>query len=182
MLSLIFVVAVIAFFVVGMVLKHHDFVCTILRLSLLSICLVIGAHLVQLTCELSEANTLDQRIDLIQDQNYKIEERLEEAVQAYIDLKHSEGKDVTIDNRMNSIFAIPELQNNTMIQTEVTQFSKNETEILNLEQKKLRIGYYKWLLYFGKEDPKVKNVTILEPRPENEFNTTTLPLAPIETK
>jgi hypothetical protein len=94
-----------------------------------------------------ECNVINQKIEILKENNAQIEEKLQEAIDIYC-----EYEDDNFDNFQNpeTIFLVfPELKANTLFQTYMLTLQENKKEITELQLKKAYESTYKWLLYFG---------------------------------
>ena len=96
---------------------------------------------------ITDCKVIDQKIEILEENNAEIEEKLQEAIDAYC-----EYEDDNFDNFSNpeTIFLVfPELKADALFQTYMTTLQSNKKEITELQLEKAYEPVYRWWLYFG---------------------------------
>ena len=116
---------------------------------LLLIAVIITA--VILGAELSEGKILDQKIELYQEENSKIEQSIAVTVQEY--MNHEEmvfqTPNVSEENLIYLVAAYPELRSSELVNSQMDLYIANNKEIRSLKERKLELTVIRWWLYFG---------------------------------
>lgn len=113
-------------------------------IGILILSIIIGVVLIMF---ITDCKVIDQKIEILKENNAQIEEQLREAIDAYC-----EYEDDNFDNFQNpeTIFLVfPELKANTLFATYMQTLQENKKEITELQLQKAYESTYKWWLYFG---------------------------------
>lgn len=96
---------------------------------------------------ITDCKVIDQKIEILEENNAVIEEELYDALEAYCEYENE-----TFENFSNpeSIFLVfPELKADTLFATYMQTLQENKKEITELQLEKVYESTYKWWLYFG---------------------------------
>lgn len=96
----------------------------------------------------SKSFIVDERIEMYQTQNTKIERDISDIVESYKDYESS----TFVKCKSNPTLALsmyPELKSNTLVTKEIDVYVKNNNKIKSLQDQKIKYGLCAWWLYFG---------------------------------
>ena len=92
----------------------------------------------------------DEKITMYQDENKKIEKKIEDTVKQYMDFEKDTYKDLKSDSYMNLVSLYPELKSDKLIKEQINTYQTNSKRIIELKEEKIHQKTYKWWLKFGK--------------------------------
>jgi len=96
-------------------------------------------------------NVIDNRIEMYQEENAKIEKEIDDIVNAYMLFENDTFKELKIESSTMTLATFyPELKSNELIQRQIEIHTANNSKIKELKEQKINIEKEKWLLYFGK--------------------------------
>lgn len=113
--------------------------------SVASIC--ITARLVS---EVSLAGLIDQKIEMYEDQNAQIEERVAVSVEKYMQYEDGIFTEVKPEDSITFVTLYPELKSDKLIEKQIGVYVSNNQMISELKEQRINASKYKWWLYFGK--------------------------------
>lgn len=93
---------------------------------------------------------IDQKIELIENQNKDIESKIEITVKKYMDFEKETYIELTTDSYIQLVNLYPNLKSDTLIQEQIKIYEENNKSIIELKKEKIDISNYKWWVYFGK--------------------------------
>ena len=103
--------------------------------------------------DVSNANSLDDKIAMYYEENAAIESQVDDIVNRYMEYE-SETFDINPDDSSNSSIIIaslyPELKSNTLVQSQIDIYVQNNEKIKELKERKIGASVTRWWLYFGK--------------------------------
>lgn len=99
---------------------------------------------------LVDCRVIDSKIELYQNQNKDIEQKIEITVKQYMDFEKDTYKELKSDSYINLVNLYPELKSDTLVQQQIELYTKNNETITGLKQEKINETLYKWWIYFGK--------------------------------
>lgn len=100
---------------------------------------------------LVECRVIDKKIELYNNQNKEIEEKVEIVVKEYMQHESNTFKGLKTDESYIALVTLyPELKADKLIQQEIDLYEENNNKIIDLKEKKINAIIYKWWLYFGK--------------------------------
>ena len=102
------------------------------------------------TTKLIDNKTIDNKIAIYQEENKKLEEKIETTVKGYMDFENDTYKELKTESYINLVNLYPELKTDKLIQEQIKTYQKNSEEIKELKVKKAKSTVYKWWIYFGK--------------------------------
>lgn len=106
------------------------------------------ATLVLLTL-LIECRVVDGKIELYQNQNKEIEQKIEITVKQYMDFETNTYGELKSDSYINLVNLYPELKSDKLVQQQIELYTENNETITLLREQKINKTIYKWWIYFG---------------------------------
>lgn len=117
----------------------------------LAICITVAIFLV---AQVSNLSVIDQKVEMYEQENTKIEQQIETAVTAY----QQHEKDVFTSVKPNSYIQLvslyPELKSDTLVKTQIKTYQSNNKKIKELKEQAINGNVKRWWLYFGHKDIK----------------------------
>ena len=100
---------------------------------------------------LATAHTIDESIEMYEEENSRIEELVAVTVREYLDHEDKTYQDMIVSNENAVVVAqaYPELQSNTLVQQQIEVYIQNNQKIKELRQEKIDLAMVRWNLYFG---------------------------------
>lgn len=96
------------------------------------------------------ARVIDQRIELYQNKNKEIEEKMEIVVKNYMEYEGNTYKELKTDSYIQLINLYPDLKADQLVQQQINLYIENNNKIIQLKEEKMNKTIYKWWVYFGK--------------------------------
>ena len=156
MLTLLFIIA-LAFMIVFIILgnstqKHNDkigFFVGALLAGFIAFVLLISVvyQSYQVFCR---ANTIQTQIEMYEEENSKIEEKINTVVQDYLEHEKETYKDIKPENVIAALSMFPELNSSELVKKEIEIYQSNEAKLIELKEEQITgIPMARFLLYFG---------------------------------
>lgn len=155
MLTLLFIIA-LAFMIVFIILgnntqKHDDigFLVGALLTGFIAFVLLIPVvyQSYQVFCR---ANTIQTQIEMYEEENSKIEEKINTVVQDYLEHEKETYKDIKPENVIAALSMFPELNSSELVKKEIEIYQSNEAKLIELKEEQITgIPMARYLLYFG---------------------------------
>lgn len=150
MIALLFALAVAAL-VTGIIIYIKVDCAAGFAMNVISIIVIIIFSFAALCVgtNILEKAYVDEKIELYQSENNRIEGEISEIVENYKDFEKDtftelKGKDVT-----TLITMYPELKSDRLVKKQIDIYNKNKQKIVALKEDKINIKPLKWWLYFG---------------------------------
>lgn len=113
--------------------------------SVASICVTVW-----LVGEVFLAGLIDQKIEMYEDQNAQIEERVAISVEKYMQYEEGIFTEVKPEDSITFVTLYPELKSDKLIEKQIGIYVSNNQMISELKEQRINASKYKWWLYFGK--------------------------------
>lgn len=107
------------------------------------------AWFIILICLVS-CRTINPKIEMLQEQNKQIEEKVAISVEQYMNYEKDTFTELKPESYINLVNLYPELKSDELIQKQIELYTINNEKIVELKEMKIEETIYKWLLYFGK--------------------------------
>lgn len=105
--------------------------------------------LIVLGVSVSKLRTIDDKIDLYNEQNNMITAHMEEAVYNYMGYESSTFEKLKNEDAMAIVQLYPELKSDELVLKELEVYNENVKNIMELKEEKIDGKIIKWWLYFG---------------------------------
>lgn len=115
------------------------------------VCLVT---VIGLTISVVKLSVIDQKIEMYEQENIKIEQQVETAVKAYQEHEKDVFTSVKPDSYMQLVTLYPELKSDMLVQTQIETYQENNQKIKELKEQAINGNVKRWWLYFGHKDIK----------------------------
>ena len=151
MVIVIFAVALLLVFV-GLKLMDKELVFAGVLFSVISAIIAIVAFIafIVLCVKVSGLRVLDQKIQMYEEENARIETQISEAVTQYQAYEKEIFVEVAPESAVTLVALYPELEADTLVQKQVEIYIKNNQTIKGLKEKQINGTVLKWWLYFGR--------------------------------
>lgn len=151
MVIVIFAVALLLVFV-GLKLMDKELVFAGVLFSVISAIIAIVAFIafIVLCVKVSGLRVLDQKIQMYEEENARIEAQISEAVTQYQAYEKEVFVEVAPESAVTLVALYPELKADTLVQKQVEIYIKNNETIKGLKEKQINGTVLKWWLYFGR--------------------------------
>ena len=113
----------------------------------LGIKLVVVGFLIS---ELIRCGNIEKRIEIYEQHNQMIEEKVEVVVKQYMDHENKTFTDLKSESYITLVSLYPELKSDELIAKEISLYEENNKKILELKEEKLDARIYRFWLYFGR--------------------------------
>lgn len=117
----------------------------------LVICIIVAIFL---TAQVSNLSVIDQKVEMYEQENAKIEQQIETAVTAYQQHEKDVFTTVKPNSYMQLISLYPELKSDTLVKTQIKTYQNNNKKIKELKEQAINGNVKRWWLYFGHKDIK----------------------------
>lgn len=94
-------------------------------------------------------STVDNRIEMYQEENAKIEEQISVAVQQYQDYETEIFNDLKPESAVTLVSLYPELKSDSLVQKQLDVYLANNQKIKELKEEKIMGSVTRWWGYFG---------------------------------
>ena len=147
MLTLIFIISIITILILYNA-SDND-ICTIIMFIIGFISFIIFTVLLVAIC--SYPYNIDKKIEMYQEENTLIEEKVKNTVMAYMDYEQE-----TYDNLVKNadlqtlLITYPELNSNELVKAQIDTYVQNNNKLKELKEKQIDKSTMAWWLYFGK--------------------------------
>lgn len=98
----------------------------------------------------SKGKTINQRIEMYQEQNQKIEQSIADLVENYMNYESTTFSELSPDSAITLVSLYPELKSDTLVAQQCNLYMENNRKITELREGRINLSVYKWWLYFGK--------------------------------
>lgn len=98
----------------------------------------------------SKGKTIEQCIEMYQEQNQKIEKSISDLVEKYMDYESTTFSELSPDSTITLVSLYPELKSDTLVAQQCNLYMENNQKITELREEQINLSIYKWWLYFGK--------------------------------
>ncbi len=148
---IVFIVALIGLFIAGVMISDGDvdsfgFATSIVSVIAFVACLI--AVLV-LSVQVSNLKVIDQKIEMYQEENAKIEEQISETVKQYQEYESGIFTEVAPESAVTLVALYPDLKADTLVQKQIEVYLENNEKIKGLKEEKISGSVKRWWLYFG---------------------------------
>lgn len=104
-----------------------------------------------LSTKVATESTIDNKIEMYQEENENIEQDIDKIVKEYLEHEHDTFADVkTEESSITLITLFPDLKSDTLVQQQLEIYVDNNAKVKRLKEEKIDIAKIKWILYFGK--------------------------------
>lgn len=151
MIIVIFIVAVLMLIAGICLVENTDFENTGALFGILGaiLTLVCIASTITLAVDVSKLKVIDQKIEMYQEENAKIEHQISEVVKQYQDYESGIFAEVAPESSITLVALYPELKSDTLVQKQIEVYLENNTTIWKLKEEKINESIMRWWLYFG---------------------------------
>lgn len=153
-LSVVVTIALVGFVILGTYgyrnnRENAEIAGTVLAvISGIGLCVALG-FLFCYTADISTAHTIDSKIVMYEEENAKIEEKINTTVANYLKHEQETLTNLNPENAMAILAAYPELKSDTLVASQVEKYISNTEELKSLKESKIDIAKKKWWVYFG---------------------------------
>ena len=142
MITLIFVISIIVFCVC---LYNDEFIG-----MLVSSLVGIFSFLTLASLLLFFPYNVEEKIEMYTEENQKIEEKIKETVQAYMEFEQETYKSLIEDAHLETLLIkYPELNSNKLVESQIDVYMDNSKSLKKLKEKKIKKKAMGWWLYFN---------------------------------
>lgn len=122
-----------------------------LGIAPLAICIIA---VISLTAQVSNLSVIDQKVEMYEQENTKIEQQIETAVTAYQQHEKDIFTEVKPDSYMQLVSLYPELKSDALVKAQIKTYQSNNKKIKELKEQAINGNVKRWWLYFGHKDVK----------------------------
>lgn len=98
---------------------------------------------------LGTAHTIDEKIEMYQEENAKIEQSIDNIVKSYMDFEAKTYTEIKDKNAIDLVSLFPELKSDELVQKQIKVYIKNQKKMKALKEEKIDVAKARWNLYFG---------------------------------
>ena len=96
------------------------------------------------------AHTIDEKIQMYQQENESIEQSVGIAVRAYMDYERETYSNFSNKDAMNLVSLYPDLKSDQLVQKQIDIYVSNNNKIKELREDQIDLAKARWNLYFGR--------------------------------
>lgn len=127
---------------IGLVVK----VLGVIGMAIRLLCLVL------LLVDCSQFKVIDQKIEMYQEENTRIENQIAECVEQYQRYETEIITEVAPESAMTFVSLYPELKADALVSKQIEVYIDNNQKIKELKEFKISEDVTRWWLYFGKAE------------------------------
>ena len=114
------------------------------------ISIVLFLWVLTLCYKVGTGYTVDQRIEMYQTENMKIESSIDLLVTNYMNYESDTYKDLKDEDGISLVSLFPDLKSDELVSKQIKLYSANNKKIKQLKEEKIELSKAKWKLYFGR--------------------------------
>lgn len=111
--------------------------------------LIVGIGMLVMGVYYIDSCRAEDKIAMYQEENNKIEKKIELTVKQYMDFEKGTYKELNVDSYINLVSLYPDLKSDKLIKEQIETYQYNSEIIIRLKEDKIDRKTYKWWLYFG---------------------------------
>ena len=111
--------------------------------------LIFGTIFVCDTQTLATADTINQKIQMYEEENTEIEAKMDELVKYYMEYEKDTYESLKAESSITLISYFPELKSDEMVKKQLDVYYQNAADIKALREELIDISKAKWRVYFG---------------------------------
>lgn len=142
------ILAVVLIFVAALI-YNDDLSVVVLGIGIFGLMICIIAMII-LGVNVSKVRVIDDAIAMYEEENAEIEEQITAIVDNYMKHESDVFENVGSDSPIVLAQLYPELKADTLVNSQIDIFVKNNEKIKELKLRKINASVYRWWLYFGK--------------------------------
>jgi preprotein translocase subunit SecF len=108
--------------------------------------------LIILGVQVSNDAVIDQKIEMYQSENQKIETQIAEIVEQYKIYESETFENFKPENSVLFASIYPELKSNELVSNQILVYTRNNEKIKELKEQKITASVFRWWLYFGGDE------------------------------
>lgn len=135
--------------ILGLILDPDDFGILPCGAGIIGFLVSLIAMII-LAIEVSGLAVIDNKIEMYQEENTKIEEQISTMVEQYQNYETEIFTEVKPESSMTLVALYPELKSDTLVQEQIKIHTANNQKIKELKERKINGSVTRWWLYFGK--------------------------------
>lgn len=98
-------------------------------------------------------NHIDEKIEMYEEENAKIEWQVAESVNAYLvhesEIMKNATEQINPESAITIVAAYPELNSSELITKQIELYNYNRAQIKSLKESKISLAVHRWWVYFG---------------------------------
>ena len=126
------------------VISFISFTCAVI-LGVVDVIIIIGIIIYY-----TNGMTAKPKIKMYEEENTKIEEKINILVLNYMEYEGKTLKEFKTDNSMLLVNLYPDLKSDKLVEEQINIYNENNKKIKELKEDEIDLKIGKWLLYFGK--------------------------------
>jgi hypothetical protein len=99
--------------------------------------------------DVAQANVLNERIAMYEEENTRIEQQVADVVQQYQQYETNIFTEVNPESAMTLVALYPDLKSDTLVQSQIELYTENNEVIRELKDCQIKANVQRWWLYFG---------------------------------
>ena len=97
----------------------------------------------------SNGRTIDEKISMYQEENTKIEKKIDTLVSNYMNYESNTYEKFKSESSITLVSMYPELKSDKLVEEQISVYEENNKKIRELKEDKINLKVKKWWLYFG---------------------------------
>lgn len=106
--------------------------------------------IVVLLIRVSNLSVIDQKIEMYEQENARIEEQISDIVTQYQEYETGIFTEIAPESSVTLVSLYPDLKSDTLVQKQIEIYLANHDKIKALKKKEISGSVLRWWLYFGK--------------------------------
>jgi predicted Co/Zn/Cd cation transporter (cation efflux family) len=149
-MAVLLLIICLVMFILGIILalcdKEHT-AATFCWTAIVLFALVV-IFFIPVTISYVNSRTCDEKIVMYEEENKKIEKKIEATVKQYMDFEKDTYSKLKTDSYINLVSLYPELKSDKLIQEQIETYQENSDTIISLKEKKINRKTLKWWLFW----------------------------------
>lgn len=149
-MAVILLIVCLVMFILGIILAlcDKDHTATTFCCAAIGLFVVVVIFFVPVTISYVNSRTCDEKIVMYEEENKKIEKKIEATVKQYMDFEKDTYSKLKTDSYINLVSLYPELKSDKLIQEQIETYQENSDTIISLKEKKINRKTLKWWLFW----------------------------------
>ena len=149
-MAVLLLIICLVMFMLGIILAlcDKDHTATTLCCTAIVLFALVVIFFVPVTISYVNSRTCDEKIVMYEEENKKIEKKIEATVKQYMDFEKDTYSKLKTDSYINLVSLYPELKSDKLIQEQIETYQENSDTIISLKEKKINRKTLKWWLFW----------------------------------
>ena len=150
MLLLILAICIAGIILPYIFMNDDDFADVVSFIFIVGSIISFVTIIITLCSYIGDSKTINPKIEMYQEENTAIEEKMDALVKQYMNYEKDTFKDLKVESSITLVSLYPELKSDELIKQQLDTYLANNNKIKELKEAKYNLSPKRWWLYFGK--------------------------------